>query len=142
MLAGACDIRVAADDARFAIPELDAGIPLAWGGMEHLIHLVGETLAADLILSCQPFGADEALRAGLISRVVPADRLENELTELTAAIARKPLSVLRTTKQQLIAAREGTFNAHGDADALLAALNDPEAQELGRQYIATRIRKD
>jgi len=139
VLAGACDIRVAADDARFAIPELDAGIPLAWGGMEHLIRLVGETLAADLILSCRPFGADEALRAGLISRVVPADRLENELTELTAAIARKPLSVLRTTKQQLIAVRAGTFDAHGDADALLAALRDPEAQKVGKQYIASRI---
>ena len=142
VLAGACDIRIAADDTRFVIPELDAGIPLAWGGMEHLIRLVGETLAADLVLSCRPFGADEALRAGLISRVVPADRLENELTELTTAIARKPLSVLRTTKQQLIAVRAGTFDAHGDADALLAALRDPEAQELGRQYIATRIRKD
>jgi enoyl-CoA hydratase/carnithine racemase len=141
VLAGACDIRIAADDTRFAIPELDAGIPLAWGGMEHLIRLVGETLAADLVLSCRPFGADEALRAGLISRVVPADRLKNELAELATAIARKPLSVLRTTKQQLLAVRSGTFDAHGDADALLAALRDPEAQELGRQYIATRIRK-
>ena len=108
--------------------------------MEHLIRLLGETLAADLVLSCRPFGAVEALRAGLISRVEPADRLDNELAELTTAIARKPLSVLRTTKQQLIAVRAGTFDAHGDADALLAALKDPEAQEVGRQYIATRIR--
>jgi len=141
VLAGACDIRIAADDTRFVIPELDAGIPLAWGGMEHLIRLVGETLAADLVLSCRPFGSAEALRAGLISRVVPADRLENELAELTTAIARKPLSVLRTTKQQLIAVRAGTFDAHGDADALLAALKDPEAQKVGQRYIATRIRK-
>lgn len=141
VLAGACDIRIAADDTRFVIPELDAGIPLAWGGMEHLIRLVGETLAADLVLSCRPFGSDEALRAGLISRVVPADRLENELAELTTAIASKPLSVLRTTKQQLLAVRAGTFDAHEDADALLAALRDPEAQKVGQQYIATRIRK-
>jgi enoyl-CoA hydratase/carnithine racemase len=142
VLAGACDIRVAADDARFAIPELDAGIPLAWGGMEHLIRLVGETLAADLVLSCRPFWADEALRAGLVSRIVPVDRLEDELAALTAAIARKPLSVLRTTKQQLIAIREGTFDPHEDADSLLATLKDPEAVEIGQRYIASRIRKD
>jgi enoyl-CoA hydratase/carnithine racemase len=141
VLAGACDIRIAADDARFAIPELNAGIPLAWGGMEHLIRLVGETLAADLVLSCRPFGPDEALRGGLISRVVPPDRLEGELVALASSIARKPVSVLRTTKQQLIAVRAGTFDAHGDADALLAALKDPDAQEAGQQYIATRIRK-
>ena len=141
VLAGACDIRIAADDAQFAIPELDAGIPLGWGGMEHLIRLVGETLAADLVLSCRPFGPDEALRGGLISRIVSVDRLDEELTTLVAAIARKPLSVLRATKQQLIAIRAGTFNARGDAGALLAALKDPEAQTLGQRYLIERLRK-
>ena len=142
VLAGACDIRIAADDARFAIPELDAGIPLGWGGMEHVIRLVGETLAADLVLSCRPFGPDEALRSGLISRVVPADRLEEELNKLVAGIARKPLSVLRITKQQLIDIRAGTFDPREDAEGLLSSLKDPEALEVGRRYIANRIRKE
>jgi enoyl-CoA hydratase/carnithine racemase len=141
VLAGACDIRIAADDARFAIPELDAGIPLGWGGMEHLIRLVGETVAADLVLSCRPFGPDEALRSGLISRVVPADRLEEDLAALATSIARKPLSVLRITKQQLNAIRARTFDPCDDAGALLSVLKDPEALALGQQYIARRIRK-
>ena len=141
VLAGACDIRIAADDARFAIPELDAGIPLGWGGLEHVIRLVGETLAADLVLSCRPFGADEALRGGLVSRVVPVDRLEEELTTLVSAIARKPLSVLRATKKQLIAIREGTFDAREDAAVLLSVLNDPEALAVGQQYLMKRMRK-
>jgi len=141
VLAGACDIRVAADDARFSIPELDAGIPLGWGGMELLVRLVGETLAADLVLSCRPFGPDEALQAALISRVVPAERLDDELATLAEAIARKPLSVLRMTKKQLVAIRTGVFDAREDASALLSALNDPEALELGRHYVTTRIRK-
>ncbi|MGB8221670.1 MAG: enoyl-CoA hydratase/isomerase family protein [Polyangiales bacterium] len=141
VLAGACDIRIAADDARFSIPELDAGIPLGWGGMEHLIRLVGETLAADLILSCRPIAADEALRAGLISRIVPADLLGDELAALAMAIARKPLSVLRVTKRQLVAIRTGTFDARDDADTLVSTLRDPEALEAGRQYLAKRIRK-
>ena len=142
VLAGACDIRIAADDARFAIPELDAGIPLAWGGMEHLIRLVGETLAADLVLSCRPFGPDEALRGGLISRVVPADRLEGELASLASAIARKPLSLLRITKSQLADIRGGTFDPREDADALLSSLRDPEALNVGQQYFAKRFRKE
>lgn len=141
VLAGACDIRVAADDARFLIPELDAGIPLAWGGMGHLVRLVGETLATDWVLSCRPFGPDEALRAGFVSRIVAADSLEKELDALAAAIARKPLGVLRTAKQQLFAIRAGTFDARKDADALLASLRDPEALEVGQRYIADRIRR-
>lgn len=139
VLAGACDIRIAADDARFMIPELDAGIPLAWGGMEHLIRLVGETLAADLVLSCRPFGADEALRGGLISRVVSADQLEEELATLVPTIARKPKSVLRITKQQILAIRGDRFNAREDANALLSSLKDPEALIVGRAYVAGRI---
>jgi enoyl-CoA hydratase/carnithine racemase len=141
VLAGACDIRIAAEDTRFAIPELDAGIPLGWGGLEHLIRLVGETLAADLVLSCRPFGADEALRGGLISRVVPADQLEEELATLVRAIARKPLSVLRATKKQLIAIRGGTFDAREDAAVLLSALKDPEALTVGQKYLTKHMRK-
>ena len=141
VLAGACDIRIATDDVRFAIPELDAGIPLGWGGMEHLVRLIGQTLAADLVLSCRPFGADEALRAGLISRVVSGDELARELDTLAASIARKPLGVLRITKQQLIAVRTGTFDPREDADALLASLKDPEALAVGQRYVAERMGK-
>lgn len=142
VLAGTCDLRIAADDARFAIPELEAGIPLAWGGMAHLVRLVGATHAADLVLSCRPFGSDEALRAGLISRSVPVNRFERELGAFAADIARKPSSVLRVTKRQLLAIRAGTFDAHKDADALLSSLKDPEARQVGQQYIANRIPKE
>lgn len=141
VLAGACDIRIAADDARFLIPELDAGIPLTWGAMEHLIRIVGETLAADLVLTCRPFGPDQALRSGLISRVVPVDDFEEELSTIAAAIGRKPGSVLRATKRQLIAIREGTFDAREDASLLLAALDDPLALAAGQEYLSTRLRR-
>lgn len=135
VLAGACDLRIASDDARFLIPELDAGIPLAWGGMAHLVRLVGETVAADWVLSCRPFQAAEALRAGLISRMVPAAELDRELGEFVTDIGRRPPSVLRVTKRQLVAIREGRFDGAEDAHALLAALQDPQALEAGRAYI-------
>jgi len=140
VLAGACDIRIAAGDARFMIPELDAGIPLGWGAMEHLVRLVGETLAADLVLSGRAFGAEEALRNQLVSRVVPTDRLDEELESLVAAIAGKPRVVLRITKQQILAIRAGCFDAREDANALLASLEDSEALGAGTEYFAKHIR--
>jgi enoyl-CoA hydratase/carnithine racemase len=141
VLAGACDIRLASDEARFLIPELDAGIPLAWGGIAHLVRLIGETVTADLVLSCRPFDADEALRCGLVSRVIPHGTLEPELGALASSIAKKPTFVLRTTKDQLKAVRAGNFDARADAGALLSALNDPESLEAGRRYISERIRR-
>ena len=141
VLAAACDVRIAADDARFSIPELDAGIPLGWGGMAYLVRLVGETLAADLVLSCRPFGAEEALGAGFVSRVIPAGELPMALDELEACIVGKAANVLRATKQQLREIRHGSFDARNDADALLAALRDPESARQGMEYIARRIRK-
>ena len=141
VLAGACDIRLASDDAKFSIPELDAGIPLAWGGIAHLVRLMGETVAADLVLSCRRFDAEEALRSGLVSRVIPNDELEREIGALASSIAQKPALVLRTTKDQLKAVRTGEFDARADARALLSALNDPESLEAGRRYISERIRR-
>ena len=141
VLAGACDIRIVADNSRFFIPELDAGIPLAWGGMAHLVRLVGESLAADLVLSCRRFGADEALRAGFASRTVPVDELGAETDALAQLIAQKAQLVLHTTKQQLNAIRHGTFDAREDARAMLAAINDPDAQQNSQDYIRENIGK-
>jgi enoyl-CoA hydratase/carnithine racemase len=141
VLAAACDVRIAADDAQFMIPELDAGIPLAWGGMAHLVRLAGETLAADLVLSCRPFGAAEGLEAGLISRVIPADDVDAQLDALTLAIAKRSSYVLRVTKRQLLEIRSAKFDASKDADALLGALGDSESVEQGMRYVSSRIRR-
>jgi enoyl-CoA hydratase/carnithine racemase len=130
VLAAACDLRICAEDSRFAIPELDVGIPLAWGGMGHLVRLVGETLAADLVLSCRPFDAEEALRAGFVSRVVVDQDLESEAARLVDSIAGRPSTLLRLTKRQLRAIGAGTFDPATDAEALLECLDDPETAAL------------
>ncbi len=139
VLAAACDIRLVADDSSFFIPELDAGIPLAWGGMAHLVRLVGESLAADLVLSCRRFDAVDALQSGFSSRTVASADLRAETEKLAQSIAQKAKIVLRTTKQQLNSIRNGSFDASADAQAMLAALDDPEAQHASRQYIEKNI---
>jgi enoyl-CoA hydratase len=86
-LAMACDIRVASASARFGQPELNLGILPAAGGMHRLPALVGMGMAKDLVLTGRILNADEALRAGLVSRVVSDDRIFEEAIELAKAIA-------------------------------------------------------
>ena len=136
VLAATCDVRVAADNSRFFIPELDAGIPLAWGGMARMVRLVGESLAADLVLTCRRFGAEEALQSGFISRVIPANSFADEIAALADSIAQKPALALRLTKQQLGAIRKRTCDAKMDAGALLASLADKEAKDTSDAYVA------
>ncbi len=86
-LAMACDVRVASVSARFGQPELNLGILPAAGGMHRLPALVGMGMAKDLVLTGRILNADEALQAGLVSRVVPDDRIFQEAIEVAQAIA-------------------------------------------------------
>ena len=134
VLAAACDLRLVSDDARFRIPEVLAGIPLGWGGLARLAALVGETAAIDLVLTARPFDADEAHRLGLVTRVVPASQRETLADEFVGDLAALTPYVLRMTKTQLGALRQGNFDARADAGALLNALADPDSQAQGSRY--------
>jgi enoyl-CoA hydratase len=74
----ACDLRIAGDHSRFAVPATRLGLsyPMA-GGVETLVQTVGPTHAAHILLSAQPLDAPEALRIGLVNQVVPRDELED-----------------------------------------------------------------
>ncbi len=73
VLAGVCDLRVAARSARFSIPEVELGIPLAWGGIPRLVREIGPALTKELVMTCREFGPDEAKAAGFLNRVVDDD---------------------------------------------------------------------
>jgi len=77
----ACDLRVCADNARIGLPEILLGIIPGGGGTQRLARLVGASRAKELILTGRPVGAEEALRIGLVDRVVDRDglALEGEL---------------------------------------------------------------
>lgn len=139
VLAGACDLRWATTESSFCIPELELGIPLAWGGLERLVQLLGESVAADLVITCRRFGVDEALRYGLVSAVLDG-ALDEAVDARIEAVASRAAGALRTTKRQLSAIRAGDFDAAADAGALLAALSDPESQRAAQDYIARRVR--
>ncbi len=139
VLAGACDLRVAAEDTRFSIPEIDLGIPLAWGGIPRLVREIGPALTKELVMTCRPFDAEEALRAGFLNRVVSAGELDRAVEELAAMLASKPKLALLATKRHTNAVTEemvGTMRSWSDADGLLAGLRDPEGNESAARYLA------
>ncbi|MGH9057274.1 MAG: enoyl-CoA hydratase/isomerase family protein [Acidimicrobiales bacterium] len=143
VLAAACDLRVAADDTRFSIPEVDLGIPLAWGWIPRLVREIGPALTKELVMTCRPFSADEARAAGFVNRVVPASRLDAEVEALVAKLERKSAFTLTATKRHTNAVTEGmvgTARAWNDAGSLVTALRDPDSRAAGAAYL-DRVRK-
>src|ERR1700690_111113 len=86
-LALAADIRIASDQARFAESFAQIGLFPDFGGTYFLPRIVGPTRAAELFYTGQMLSADDALRMGIVSRVVPADQLEAETKKLAESIA-------------------------------------------------------
>jgi enoyl-CoA hydratase/carnithine racemase len=143
VLAAACDLRVAAEDARFSIPEVDLGIPLAWGGIPRLVREIGPALTKELVLTCRPFDAAEAKAAGFLNRLVPAAKLESEVLELARSLAAKASHPILSTKRHVNAVTEqmvGTMRSWADADGLVTAFGDAECGEARRQYLLARQR--
>jgi enoyl-CoA hydratase len=86
-LAMMCDIIIAADTAKFGQPEITLGTIPGIGGTQRLTRAIGKSKAMDLCLTGRMMDAAEAERAGLVSRVVPADRLMDEVMEAAVKIA-------------------------------------------------------
>ncbi len=88
-LAMACTLRVAADSARLGQPEVNLGIPPGFAGTQRLSRLVGRGAALDLLLTGRHVTADEALRIGLVNRVVPAADLMTAVRALGSELSTK-----------------------------------------------------
>jgi enoyl-CoA hydratase len=90
-LAMMCDVILAADSAKFGQPEINLGVIPGMGGTQRLTAAIGKYKAAELMLTGRMMGAEEAERAGLVSRVVPADDLLDEASTLAETIASLPV---------------------------------------------------
>ena len=106
-LAIACDIRLASENAVFAQPEVSLGIPPGWGGSQRLPRLVGPGIAAEMILTGRRVAAAEALRIGLVNRVVPLPDLMPAAAELAATIAANGPVAVRAAKRLMALAFDG-----------------------------------
>ena len=93
-IASCCDLRIAADDAQFAIPAARLGLGYGYDNMRKLVPLVGPAAAKELFFTARRFKADEALAMGLLNRVVPVDALHRTVDEYAEMIGENaPLTV-------------------------------------------------
>lgn len=105
-MAMACDIIIAADTAKFGQPEVKLGILPGAGGTQRLPRAVSKAKAMDMCLTARMMDAEEAERAGLVSRVVPAERLLDEALEAAEKIASFSLPIVMMIKESLNQAYE------------------------------------
>jgi enoyl-CoA hydratase/carnithine racemase len=116
-----CDLRICADDARFAIPAARLGLGYGFDGVRALIDVVGPSYAKEILFTARQFDAAEALRIGLVNTVTTVDELESVVRDYAAMIARNaPLTV----KASKLAARE--------------AMRDPERRQLDEVEAAVK----
>ena len=108
-LALACDIVVAADNAKFALPEIKLAMMPGAGGTQRLPRVVGKAKAMDMCLSARTLDAAEADRYGLVSRVVPVERLYDEALALATTVASFSLPALMAIKESVNRAYEGSL---------------------------------
>jgi enoyl-CoA hydratase/3-hydroxypropionyl-coenzyme A dehydratase len=142
VLAAACDLRVAAEDAVFSIPEVDLGIPLAWGGIPRLVREIGPARTKELVMTCRRFTPREAEAAGFVNRVVPAADLAREAERLAEDVASKPVVPVIITKEHVNAvtrAMGAGLTAFADGDVLLGTAFDPASMEAAADYTQRQL---
>ncbi len=109
-LALMCDIVIAADTAKFGQPEIKIGVIPGAGGTQRLPRAVGKAKAMDMILTARTMDAQEAERAGLAARVVPADKLLDEALAAAATIASFSLPSVMMAKEAVNRAFESPLS--------------------------------
>jgi enoyl-CoA hydratase/carnithine racemase len=134
------DVRIAATDSQFGIPAAKLGLAYGFEGVRLLVSLVGQANARMLLYSGERIGADEALRIGLVNRVVPAGSLESTVFELARTIAANaPLSVA-ASKQAIdqVLLDPGARDLAALADATAACFDSEDFREGRAAFLEKR----
>jgi enoyl-CoA hydratase len=138
-LAMACDVVVASETAQFGQPETGLGLLPGAGGTQRLTRAVGKALAMDVILSGRRLSAQEALGAGLVARVVPAESWLDDAKSVAGEIAAKGPVANRLAKEAVNRAHEGPLSLGLDYERRLLAL--ALASEDAKEGLAAFLEK-
>ena len=122
-LAMGCDLRIASDTAKFGQPEVKLGIIPGFAGTQRLARLVGKGRAKEIIFTGEMVDAEEALRIGLVNRVVAKDRLLEETRALALKMCDKSASAIRLSKEAIEDGLEMDFARASRYEADLFALS-------------------
>jgi len=110
-LALLCDMIVASETAEFGLPEVTLGIIPGGGGTQRLARVVGKQRAMELVLTGRRFGAEEALRMGLVNQLTGKGEWLQRAIELAGVVARRPPIAVRLAKQAVLAADQSSLAA-------------------------------
>lgn len=140
LLAAACELRYAAPDTTFYIPELDMGVPFSLGGVSLVVCYIGLTRAADMILNGTKMDAVTALAAGLVTEVVADGEPAARVDTIARRVAARPAALLLASLVSLGEAARDLVPADTiDLATMQFAADDPEAAAVGEAY-ARRFR--
>jgi enoyl-CoA hydratase len=130
-LALACDIVIAARDARFGLPETSLGVIPGAGGTQRLVRAVGKALAMDVILTGRTLTGEEAVAAGLAARCGPAEQLVEAALEIAHEIARRSPIAQRLARDAILRALDVPLDAGLDLErrAFCLARSSADADE-------------
>lgn len=139
-LAMACDIIIASDDARFGQPEIKVGIIPGGGGTQVLPRLVGEKKAKELVFTGNIISAEEALRIGLINRVVPKEKLKEATEEFVNSLLEKSPLILKFAKMAINKSLETSLSAGLAYESNLCAIcfSTEDMKEAGKAFTEKR----
>jgi enoyl-CoA hydratase/carnithine racemase len=128
-IAMACDIRVAAEDARFGVPVIRLGNCLSMGNYARLVTLIGPARTKEMIYTARHVGAREALAWGLINEVVSPEALVARTHELAEAIAQAPPLTLRVSKEAVRRVTDRLVPEQSGHDLIALCYNSADFQE-------------
>ena len=132
-----CDIRLATPNARFGMTEVDAGFPTITGSSLMWDHL-GQSLTVELSLTGRLMGAEEALKHGMIARIIPWENLDEEVDKYCNMLASKPPTAIRTMKKWFNILEEPRYRAsfYYAADAHYFGYASGEPKECQERFMA------
>jgi enoyl-CoA hydratase/carnithine racemase len=139
-LALACDLIVASDRARLGQPEINLGLVPGFGGTQRLVRRIGQARARELIYLGHAINAEEALRIGLVCRVVAGEQLAAEAAQLAADLAAKAPVALRQAKRATAVAADADIQVgcHYEVEAFAVTFATDDRIEGLRAFLAKR----
>jgi len=136
-LALACDLRIAAAEAKLGLPEVRLGLIPGAGGTQRLTRLCGPALAARLILGAETFDGEAARAFGVVQWAAPRAELAERAREIARRIAGLPAAALAASKACIAAAGEPGRGGYSDElEATRRLLTDPEARQRVESFLA------
>jgi enoyl-CoA hydratase/carnithine racemase len=144
VLALACDFRLASIDAELGSPEIKLGIIPAWGGTQRLPRIVGIAKAKRLIMLGDRVKAEEALKMGLVDKVVPPNKLEAEAEALAQRLCEHPPAALKYAKHAINSGAQGSLESglKKETDFFAQLFSTKETKERIEAFISQRNKKE